>query len=271
MQVCKRDWINAVWTLKSFRYWADRPFRLVLHRDTADHDLKLEPNQLDVLRRQFPGIVVPSREKVAQLVQQHLEPVAPRISSMWYSGQYFTLSKVVDTLLLAERRRIIVLDPDVLFFDRPDELLDVDDQEPAIFARFNVLRNKMNIDGMYCIDAQAVREHYGLELPVRFGTGLGWLWPEMCDWALLDQIVSDPQIELNERAAFMIDQTLLGLVCVEKGYEPLSVERYAIEPVDSLDGVVARHYYSKTRHLMYREGIRRLTNTRFLDRYQKTC
>ena len=59
----------------------------------------------------------------------------------------------------------------------------------------------------------------------------------------------------------MIDQTITGIWAAEHGYDELDDGRYAVRPVESLDGVVARHYYSKTRDLMYVEGIRTLRKT----------
>jgi len=62
-------------------------------------------------------------------------------------------------------------------------------------------------------------------------------------------------VPLDPERGFMADQTLLGIMCAAHGLETLPVERYAIKPVATLAGVVARHYYAKTRDLLYLEGI----------------
>ena len=33
VQVCKRDWINGIWTIMSFAHYAKQPFRLVMIHD----------------------------------------------------------------------------------------------------------------------------------------------------------------------------------------------------------------------------------------------
>ena len=56
----------------------------------------------------------------------------------------------------------------------------------------------------------------------------------------------------------MIDQTIMALFSLARGWESLPTDRYVLEPVDDLTGVVARHYFGKTRDLMYLEGLPRL-------------
>ena len=56
----------------------------------------------------------------------------------------------------------------------------------------------------------------------------------------------------------MLDQTIFAILCLARGWHPLPTERYVLEPVDDLGGVVARHYFGKTRDLLYLEGIPKL-------------
>ena len=92
---------------------------------------------------------------------------------------------------------------------------------------------------------------------------LGDIWVVNRNPYLQDDLLDSPR-RLNMLVGAMrhrldeIDQTIIALASLTQGWRSLPPERYAIEPVESLAGVVARHYYSKTRDLLYLEGIPRL-------------
>ena len=66
------------------------------------------------------------------------------------------------------------------------------------------------------------------------------------------------ELRFDREQGFLADQTLAMLMSVAGGWRPLPPVRYAIHPVTTCDGVIARHYYSKTRDLLYTEGLPRL-------------
>lgn len=248
MQVCRRDWLNGLWTLKSFRRFGGQDFRLVLLDDGS-----IGAPERARYRAHFPGIVMAAEAEVAERVERELRPVAGHIADLWHRGEYFTLPKVVDSSLLARNETILTLDPDVLFFLEPTELLDAVRQGLPGFALLNRRANARHHDGSFCLDLPQLREHWGIEFPLGFGIGLGALCPRRLDWRFVDEVFRREEIIFPLR--FMIDQTITALAAARAGCQFLDPRRYAIDPVASLYGVVARHYYSQTRDLMYLEGI----------------
>lgn len=254
-QICHRDWLNGIWTIMSFAYFAKQPFRLVVLQDGT-----VPESALNDYRRLFPGVVTADRESLGPEVEKRLGQVSPNIVEMWNSGFYCTLPKVVDSWLLARNSTVLTLDPDVLFFDRPDELLD----ESLVTGKLAILNHVNNggdgISGHFCLDADELKDRTGIELPHHFGIGLGRLNLDFYRWETCEKVFNECPPAGNVKH-FMIDQTITGIWAAEHGYDELDKGRYAVRPVENLNGVVARHYYSKTRDLMYVEGVRTLRKT----------
>jgi hypothetical protein len=252
VQVCKRDWINGIWTIMSFAHYGKKQFRLVMV-----HDETVPEFAWDHFKRLFPGVIISDREKLRPEVEEKLKPLSPTIAKMWESGYYVTLPKVVDSWLLAKNQTVVTLDADVLFFDYPNELLD----DSIVTGQLAIL-NHVDTAGpwraaYYCIDANALEEDMGIALPGDFGLGLGRVNLACYDWAMCERVLSSHPLTGHVKH-FMIDQTIMGMWAAQSGFETLESHRYAVRPVESLTGVVARHYFAKTRDLMYVEGIRTL-------------
>ena len=258
-QVCGRDWLNALWTLKSFAHFVQQPMRVVLLAEAS-----VPPAGVAALRKHFPGAEVRLCKTAPEETRATFAEQFPTLWALRNDRRFFTLPKVLDSFALRRNRVVLTIDPDVLFFARPDELLGDLDPERAYFARLNVTATDSDLASTFCVDPTALEAQFGLRLPRRFNTGLGSLNYARVDWPLLERIVKS--VPLDPTRGFMADQTLLGIMCAAHGFATLAVEQYAIKPVANLEGVVARHYYAKTRDLLYLEGIPALIQTGLLRR-----
>jgi hypothetical protein len=256
MQVCRRDWLNGLWTLWTFRYFSGIPFRLILLQDGS-----LSRNDWDELARRLPGLIQAGSRQIAEGLAERLEPLAPEVVKMRRLGRFVSLPKVVDAWLLAERPVSIVLDPDVLFFGRPDELLGENQALGGGMARLNFRPGVRHHDGCYCLDVESLARSQGIEFRLGFSTGLGLVAYPRIPWAEIGHVFG--KLPLVPGREFMLDQTILALACALRGHSTLDPKRYAIDPVPDLDGVVARHYFAKTRDLMYVEGFPHLRRLGF--------
>ena len=256
MQVCARDWLNALWTLRSFRYFAGEPFQLLLLcDDTVNEETRSK------LRHRLPGADVLHFNPVAPGVHEAFKDKYPALHSLRMSGQHILLPKIMDTSVLRVRDVIVSIDPDVLFFDKPTELLSDLVPSRGFFGRFNLPRKEADPRGAFSLDPVQVRERCGIELPTRFNAGLASLNYKAARWDEVERVFAAVNPELER--AFLTEQTVVWLLANAGGWEALPQERYTIEPVPSLDGVVTRHYYGKTRDLFYSEGIPRLRGLDF--------
>lgn len=251
--VCERDWLNAFWTLYTFHHFSEVSFRLVVLHDgwlEGREDLK------QAFECSFPGAIVEDRNALASRVQSE---VGSPLSEMWMSGDYPTLAKVIDSVLLAESDRVIFLDPDVLFFTTPQELLGGAKDLESVSAKWNLPTRDVNRDALYSCDYADLNGALSEKLPERFQIGLGVYDTQILDFDFLNRLL-DEVPEIQSGMPFMVDQTIFGILAAKYGYQPLSPDRYAVDPVENLNGVVARHYHSTTRDLMYVEGLPAVIN-----------
>lgn len=257
MQVCARDWLNALWTIHSFWHAVREPFQLVIFCDSS-----VTEEMQAHLRHRLPGADVLSCAQIPPAVHERFADRFPEIFRLRSDRRFFTLPKVTDSFALRRHDVVLTIDPDVLFFAKPTEL--IADLEPSrrYFGRFNLPRRDADPRSAFCLDAKALHEQCGVDLPVRFNCGLGSLNYAAANWEWIEHVLKilppDPE------RAFMLDQTIFWLLSERGGYETLPPERYALEPVESLNGIIARHYYGKTRDLLYTEGIPALLKHRVL-------
>jgi hypothetical protein len=250
-QVCARDWLNALWTFKSFSLVTGQPFKLLVLCDSS-----VPPSAIDCMSAHFPGArVVPCGQPTDE-IRQAFSQRYPRLFELRSDSRYFTLPKVTDSYASRRSDMILVIDPDVLFFAPPTELLDDRVPERRSFGCLNIPRHDSDPIGTFAIDPVRLQEKFGLELPSRFNSGLGSLHYGNADWDFVESVLKEVPPDPERR--FMLDQTIIALFALRRGWEALPTDRYVIEPVESLGGVVARHYFSKTRDLLYLEGIPRL-------------
>jgi hypothetical protein len=152
--------------------------------------------------------------------------------------------------------RLLLLDSDVLFFARPDDLL-------ARAGDPGYRRNAFNADVAPALNITAgeARAAFGVELVGRINSGLAVLQPEVFDLPALEEFLGHPAVTAGP--VWRVEQTLLALAASRQGAELLpSAYRVSLSP--GLDGCVAKHYVGAVRHLMYREGMARLARDGFL-------
>src|SRR5438132_5413601 len=112
----RRDWINLIWALKSFYYFADVDYPLYIH------DGGLAPGQAEKLLEHFPQatLIVPSAadNQVSQELQRR---GLDRCLS--YRRRNVSTRKLCDLYLLSKREYVISFDSNTVFFRLPRELI----------------------------------------------------------------------------------------------------------------------------------------------------
>ncbi len=253
MQVCDRDWLNGMWTLKSLRLACGRDFRLVMYLDS-----NVPAEAKATLERHFPGVQIPSRDQLEEQVRQRLAPIAPVLAALWHARFSVTLCKMANVWVSAKQPRVLYLDPDVLFFARPDELLDFvfkgNGGTLGLFNEFDMPPENLADSGGFCLDEADVVRKLGVKLPRNFNAGLGALALDTLDWATLEEIFKTLRW-LPERS-LMFDQTCLAFFAAKRGWYPLDQKRYLTNGASFGPSAVAAHYSgSEWRDAFYAQGI----------------
>jgi hypothetical protein len=256
-QVCRRDWLNGIWTLKSLRAQCDLAFNLFLYLD-----FNVPPEIQRIFEEHFPGIQIPKRDWLEEQVRARVAPIAPAVAALWRVRHSPTLCKLVNMWVCSRNERILYLDPDVLFYAPPVELLkfigtDDESDRLGIFNVTGLIPESVPDTGGYCLFENDVLEVYGMKLPRDFNCGLGAIRPGVLDWPFLDKVLSG--LRWRADRILMVEQTCFGLQCVRSGWESLDRNRYLVGGGAALDeDVVTVHYTGGRRDLFYVEGVPRL-------------
>ena len=241
------DWLNLVWTLKSFYFYSGRKYSLCIHDDGT-----LGSDETSVLKEQFPGARLVSRIESDRTLEAALAPY-PRCLEFRRSNPLSP--KVFDFVHYLDAPRLLLVDSDVLFFREPAELLRrIDDRAYKL--------NTVNTDvgNGYTVEPEAVKRLLNLEMPRRFNSGLGLIHRESMRLDWIEEFLGLPGIIGH---FWRIEQTIYALSSARFGVELLPDE-YTVRLERGIDGKPCRHYVGAIRHLMYGEGIRQLVRQRFL-------
>lgn len=243
----QQDWLNLIWTLKSFYAVSGRKYRLCIHDDGS-----MEKEALEQLARHFPDARLIDRKTADREVLPTLAAF-PRCRTFRQTNHLSP--KLFDFRHYLQSDRMLLLDSDVLFFAEPTELLN----RIETSARNKNAANA-DISSAYTVAPEDVRSHCHLELPERFNSGLGVIHKDSLKLEWLEEFLGLPGIMGH---FWRIEQTLFALCSARYGVELLPDE-YRISLKPGIEGCVAKHYIGAVRHLMYREGMAHLVTTGLL-------
>lgn len=241
-----QDWLNLLWTLKTFYHFSGRHYALCIHDDGT-----LPEMAVAAMRRHFPEARLISRAEADRAVLPALEGY-PKCLAFRKSN---TLAlKLFDFRHYSRSSRMLLLDSDILFFREPVELLRrIDD--PAYQL------NSVNADvaSAYTVDPVDVRNRFGFELGPCFNSGFGLIHRDSLQLEWIEDFLSLPGVHGH---FWRIEQTLFALCSFRSGAELLP-EEYRVR-IDASLAVSCKHYVGAIRHHMYGSGIRHLVRSGFL-------
>jgi hypothetical protein len=243
-----RDWLNLVWTLKSF-YWASgRRYSLCIHDDgtlTSEHN--------DALRYHFPSSRLIERKDADSRIYEYLS-YHPRC--LEFRRTNHLSPKLIDFPLYLESDRMLLLDSDILFFAEPTDLLNRIEDSKYVLNTVNG-----DVASAFTVDSEIVKEKCGFDLIERFNSGLGLIHKASLNLDWIEEFLSLPDIMGH---FWRIEQTLYALCSSKFGVELLP-PAYDVHLDGGINDSPSRHYVGAIRHLMYREGMRHLVSRGFLD------
>jgi hypothetical protein len=109
---------EGMWAVYSFSHFTDHYCRIVIHDDgTLTHD------DVNMLKRLFPDCRLISRATADMVVVPYLETRQLFRCLKWRQERPVAL-KLIDIGIMADDTEFVIIDSDVLFFARPDDLVD---------------------------------------------------------------------------------------------------------------------------------------------------
>lgn len=243
------DWLNLLWTLKSFYVVSGRRYALCIHEDGS-----LDAAALGHLARHFPDARIVRRADADAMAERRLREF-PR--SLEFRRTNLLAPKVFDFLAFLESDRMAVFDSDLLFFDEPSAYLTRIEDPAYMLNTFNA-----DMKDAYTVDGDAVRPLIGHDVVQRFNSGLGLAHRRSLRLDWIEEFLSLPGI--LEGHFWRIEQTLYALCSSRFGVELLPPE-YTLNFEPGINGRPFRHYVGGIRHLMYSEGMAYLSQRGLLS------
>lgn len=238
-----KDWLLACWMLASWFHYTGRNWSVVLHDDgTLSEEAKSH------LLRLFPGArFIASGEAESEID----EALAPFPHCREYRRAHPLARKIFDVPHFAKNERFLILDSDILFFQRPARIL-----HWCASARDECWFNEDAAESSLLPETEA-RERFGITLWPRVNSGLCLLAKSALDLDLCERALRDTGITRGH--VWLIEQTLFALCASRHGRGGLLPPEYEVSLEKwARPGVVARHYVGAVRQRFYAEGIARL-------------
>ncbi len=241
------DWLNLIWTLKSFYHFSQRQYALCIHDDGT-----LTQENIATLQYHFPKARIIERKQAD-------EKVLPLLSSypscLEFRKTNHLSPKVFDFAVYLQSDRLLLLDSDILFFAQPTELLNrIENPEYQI----NTLNG--DVESAYTVEPEVVKTHLGFDIAARINSGLGLIHKDSLNFEWIEEFLALPNIIGH---FWRIEQTIHALCSSRFGVELLP-PTYDVHLEGNINGSPSRHYVGAIRHLMYSEGIRHLVQNNFL-------
>lgn len=244
---CAKDWLNLVWTLKTFYHYSQRHYALCIHDDGT-----LTEENRATLHHHFPNARIIDRPAADARV---LAELAAYPRCLEFRKTNHLSPKIFDFTSYLDSDRMLLLDSDILFFQEPTALLRrIEDPQYAL--------NTVNGDmaNAFTVDPAMVQDKCGFTMIQRFNSGLGLIHKASLNRDWIEEFLSLPNVIGH---FWQIEQTLYALCSSRYGGELLP-PLYDVHLEGGINGAPSRHYVGKIRHRMYGEGIRQLTNQGFL-------
>jgi hypothetical protein len=201
--VCHRDVSMAIQGLKSFYRFTPVPFALVIHDDGS-----LDPDDRALLGRHFPGLRFIDADAAAGTLDAELTRLGLE-RCREFRRTFVLARRIFDFPYYSAGRMMLQLDADVIFLQRPTELLAaLASTDPRSPMRFNI-----DVKDAYSWTDDQIRGVVGLAPAPRVNGGLvamrypRAILPEM--WELVERCLVLP---VSSETQWLRDQTLLGII-----------------------------------------------------------
>jgi hypothetical protein len=251
-----RDYLCALWALKSFYHFARVSYPLVIH---VQGDV---PRRVTArLHRHFPAARLILQAEADATVEAWLRSRGLLRVLAARQRTPFML-KLTDFPVMSESAHLLTLDSDVLFFRFPAELV------MAARAPSSITLFQRDPESTYNISEERALSQLGIRLAPKVNTGIMVFPRDSLDLIRCEEYLGDPDVA---RPSGWIEQTLHALCASEHGRVAYLPESYlvSLETDVNLDSLVARHYAGPSRPLLTSEGMQALIRAGFLDQLKK--
>ncbi len=256
----KKDFLNAVWCLKTFYYYSRTRPQLVIHEDGT-----LDASDIKSGFKHFPNCGIIRRSDADRDLQHFLAGFKYSRKNRLRKDFYCAI-KLFDVFYYAQAERLLLLDSDILFFRNPTEIIENIQADKPFF--------NSDYQDAYSKPPRVLGKILGIEITPKINAGLMFLRKEHYVSNLdvieyyfekMEEIAGDIDINRHEQTLHAILLSKCGAVRLSQNYQ--ISRRHAIS-----DKTVSHHFVadgSGSRIDFYREGLRYHRSKGFLKRFNR--
>jgi hypothetical protein len=243
MLVGDRTWHMALWAAKSFQWSTGFCWDFVFQDDGS-----LSQVQILEMKRMFPAAVVRTRAEADAEMERKL---AGRPACLNARKKHFMFLKMFDPYFHSNRDRYLLLDSDVLFFQKPREISDwSEDKNPGFLF-------DPDVKDSYSIPASELEAFFGVNMFRRANAGLALIPRAGVNLDVVEEYLL--RFEKQSVHDLWLEQTAYALLASKwGGVAALLPDTYEISfGAERQKGCVARHYVGThdSRPHFFREGV----------------
>ncbi|MDH4470218.1 MAG: hypothetical protein QE493_04515 [Verrucomicrobiae bacterium] len=238
--VSSKTWHAGLLAAVSFEFFTERRWNIFIHEDGS-----VEEKERRRIEAVLPGVHFISREESEARVQQALA----NYPACWaHRSKHNLFLKFFDIPVFALGERFIFLDSDVLFYRKPEEILDWADGESEDFFYNEDTKEK------YCIPREEIEQKMGVNLWPRFNSGLMLVPKKALSLELAEQLLITFETTAHHPQFF--EQTLYALMASHWNHGGALPFTYEISWGFFRDKKsITRHYVGAFKHdILYLEG-----------------
>lgn len=241
MLVSSTTWHAGVLAAISFEFFTQRRWNLFVHEDGSVDEMTRKK-----IEKVLPGVHVISRTDSEEVMKERLSGY-PDAQELRQKHNLFL--KFFDLPAFAPGKRMILLDSDIIFFKKPQEILDwVDSQSEECWYNEDTKEK-------YCIPRYEIEPALQVKLWPRFNSGLVLIPLEAISLPLSERLLTTFKTTAHHPQFF--EQTLYALMSSVWGKGGALPQSYEISwGLLRNRGSICRHYVGAFKHdLLYIEGV----------------
>lgn len=237
----KKDAMMLAWSLSSFISQTGICPKIIVHDDGS-----FDQKTTDKLESKFPELKVLFLEKANELIN-NIGGLSPKLLEYRNHGHKL-IYKLIDIFLLSHSNKVMVLDSDVLFFNRPEEIfkfINGDSDSDSLISRHDGTYNLM-LRPDYSTKYDILKNEAGY-----MNSGIILYKKDKIGYNKLLEYFENT---LREPGDYFVEMTGWSSLIAQTKFKFLTKERYIIKGKSEAE-TIAKHFTSPRRHEFYIYGI----------------
>lgn len=250
--VCKADFLDSLWALKTFYYFSALEPALVVHSDGS-----LSSKHVKLFGAHFIGSKFIDRPRADRALRTHLKGF-PCCAAYRFCNPCPQSIKLFDSFFFSKSDKILILDSDVLFFKRPAAIL-----HSILAGRGFFLNDTLDA---YSLSSQEIMRTCKIAIRKRVNSGLLYVpGKKYYDLTMIEKYLAAQSRKVCAHPSWIEQTAFAVLISRHRGSFQRLGKVYGIARRNVSNATVCHHFVSgASRRYFYTRGLRRLDRMRFL-------